>query len=94
MSDLPSRDRMKPLAVSLRKGAVAPNGLVEEIIVTIEARASGRLVDREAIDRRAAQIAVAEGISDHISAADDWEEWAAEALALVDLCLVAALEQV
>ena len=46
------------------------------------------------INRRAAQIAVAEGISDHISAADDWEEWAAEALALVDLCLVAALEQV
>ena len=55
---------------------------------------SGRLVDREALDRRAAQIAVAEGISDHISTADDWEEWAAEALALVDLCLDAALRQV
>ena len=54
MSDLPSRDRMKPLAVSLRNGADTPDGLVEEIIVTFEARASGRLVDREAIDYEAA----------------------------------------
>ncbi len=52
MSDqLPSPDRMKPLAERLRshvdKGYA--EALVEEIVVTIEARASGRLVDREAI---------------------------------------------
>ena len=44
---------MEPLADRLRKmvASGSPEALVEEIVVTIEARASGRLVDREAIDR-------------------------------------------
>ena len=59
--------------------------------VIADAYVSGRLVDREAIDRRAAQVAVAEGILDRIAGGDDWEDWADEALALVDLCLAAAI---
>ncbi len=56
MNDLPSPDRMKPLAERLRsyveKGFA--EALAEEIVVTIEARASGRLVDRETINYEAA----------------------------------------
>ena len=55
---LPSPDRMKPLASRLR--AVVDSGsseaLVEEIVVTIEARASGRLVDREAVSYETAKL--------------------------------------
>lgn len=43
------------------------------------------------VDRRAAQVAVAEGILDRIAGGDDWEDWADEALQLVDLCLAAAI---
>ena len=62
MSDLPSRERMKPLAKSLRRYVenASNDALVEEIVVPIEARASGRLVDREAIDYEAAKQALNE----------------------------------
>ena len=66
-------------------------GLDETVTPIILAYSSGRLVDREAIDRQAAIVAVAEGISDYISAADDWSEWETEATALVSLALAAAI---
>ena len=52
---LPSPARMTPLAGRLRAmvDSGSPEALVEEIVATIEARASGRLVDREAIDYEA-----------------------------------------
>ncbi len=60
MSDLPTPERMKPLAKTLRSAADrgSDGALVEEIIVTIEARASGRLADREAIDYEAAAAVI------------------------------------
>ena len=54
----------------------------------VNALVGGRVVT---IDRKAAQIAVAEGILDRIAGGDDWEEWADEALQLVDVCLNAAI---
>ena len=88
MSDqLPSRD-----AVDEALTFAPLTDIAEDSIFDIaRAYVSGRLFDREAIDRRAAIVAVAEGISDHISRADDWTEWETEATALVELALAAAI---
>jgi len=62
MTELPSPDRMSPLADRLRRFVEidSPNALVEEIVMTIEARAEGELLTaaewRDTIDYEAAAM--------------------------------------